>query len=96
MVKITSSTEQDDARNYLNSVDGGGGGLFWIGLTDIAREGTYVWTDGTVATYFAWYSGEPNDADGSSDCIHMEYRSKNRQWTDSGCYSRNIFAFCQK
>ena len=58
-------------------------------------SGRYLWDDGTVATYFSWASGEPNDADGSSDCIHMDYSSKGRGWTDSGCFSYNIFAFCQ-
>ena len=73
-----------------------------LSTTQILREinydlfsGRYLWDDGTVATYFSWASGEPNDADGSSDCIHMDYSSKGRGWTDSGCFSYNIYAFCQ-
>ena len=95
MVNITDATQQAAAAKYLNSVDSSGNGLFWIGLTDLSQEGYYVWEDGTNATYFNWYSGEPNDPDGSSECVHMEYRSKGRRWTDSGCFSLNIQAFCQ-
>ena len=61
----------------------------------IFKKGTYTWRDGTNATYFAWAPGEPNDADGTSDCIHIDYASKNRQWTDSGCFSWNVYAFCE-
>ena len=95
MVNVADATQQATAANYLNSVDSSGNGLFWIGLTDLSQEGNYVWEDGTSATYFNWYLGEPNDPDGSSDCVHMDYHSKDRRWTDSGCFSLNIQAFCQ-
>ena len=72
-----------------------GEGLFWTGLTDFAKEGTYVWQDGTIATYFDWASGEPNDFEGTSDCVLIDSAMKNRQWTDSGCFSYNVYAFCQ-
>merc|ERR1712018_961468 len=94
-VKILDSATQTAAASYLNQVNPSGSGLYWIGLSDLAQEGRYLWDDGTVATYFSWASGEPNDADGSSDCIHMDYSSKGRGWTDSGCFSYNIYAFCQ-
>lgn len=36
-------------------------GLVWIGLTDQAQEGTFVWISGEPATYRRWRnSGEPN------------------------------------
>lgn len=95
LVKITDSAQQTQAATYLNSQDTGGNRLFWTGLTDLAQEGRYQWEDGTLATYTNWYPGEPNDADGTSDCIHMDFGYKNRQWTDSNCYIPNAFAFCE-
>ena len=55
-------------------------GNSWIGLTDEVVEGTYVWVDGTVATYFNWNAGEPNNFGGDEDYIH--FTGANDFWND--------------
>ena len=39
----------------------------WIGLNDIAAEGTFVWANGSTATYRNWQLIEPNSID--DDCV---------------------------
>ena len=60
---------------------------WWIGLSDIAMEGTFVWASGSSASYRRWGSGQPNNfsnqdcgtiADGSA----LETRGR---WNDDDC-----------
>ena len=70
----------------------------WLGLTDRAVEGTYVWESGDPVSYTNWKSGEPKADSGTyaRDCLTME---KDRDWEMSPCDRNNIGnkAFvCQK
>jgi hypothetical protein len=40
---------------------------FWIGFSDIAEEGNWVWSSGLLSTYTNWDSGEPNNCVWCSD-----------------------------
>src|SRR5688572_2313046 len=42
----------------------------WIGLSDAAVEGNFVWDSGEPVTYTAWAGGEPNNA-GNEDYAEM-------------------------
>ena len=42
----------------------------WIGLSDTATDGVYVWTDGTLYDYENFAPGEPTGPGGES-CFHL-------------------------
>jgi len=53
----------------------------WIGLTDEAEEGHFVWWDGLEPPYVSWNPGEPNDW-GGEDCTQLLVWG---QWNDLPC-----------
>ncbi|XP_038055115.1 alpha-N-acetylgalactosamine-specific lectin-like [Patiria miniata] len=59
------------------------GGL-WIGFTDQAVEGKFIWTDGSQVSYTRWSSGQPDDWRRLEDCTHM-WHDRHGQWNDNEC-----------
>ena len=57
----------------------------WIGLTDTASEGNFVWgSSGAVPLYTNWNSGEPNDYGAGEDCTELR---TDGTWNDMPCTS---------
>ena len=57
LVKINDQAKYDLVQSFV------GWTYFWIGLNDIDVEGTFVWSDGTPASFFQWGRGEPDSRD---------------------------------
>ncbi len=57
----------------------------WIGVSDTALEGTYVWADGTLYDYTAWAPGEPL----ANDCGYIGLATQ--QWKMSDCTTARAF-----
>ena len=45
----------------------------------------WKWGDDSAANYFAWAPGEPNDQDGSHNCVEMWTTSWPGLWNDQAC-----------
>ena len=60
---------------------------YWIGLTDVAKEGEWVWTSGEPITYTNWAPYEPMDADREEkDYVFMGH-SPRGEWFNVGLES---------
>ena len=54
-------------------------GCFWIGFTDRAQEGTFVWSDGSPVNFTAWHPDEPNEHNGEDYTVCI---TADRDWND--------------
>jgi hypothetical protein len=67
LAAIESAAENTLIRNAMTSL---GIVTYYIGLNDLATEGTYVWTNGQPLSYQNWNTGEPNNL-GNEDAVQV-------------------------
>jgi len=69
----------------------------YIGLSDTATEGTFLWTDGsTASSYSNWISGQPATQD-NQDCVVMRANSGSLgQWAHVGCSKSDVNFVCER
>ena len=59
----------------------------YIGLTDSASEGTYVWVDGSTSTYRNWRSGQPGNSNANTDYAHFDGTASGTWQADDPAYT---------
>ena len=91
MVQISNEVEQQRMANFLYGIDPGFEKEFWLGLTDVETEGTFLWEDGSNLAYENWNATQPNNY-GGQDCGHVMI-TRLRTWNDDSC-TRFLFALC--
>ena len=68
------------------------GKQLWLGVTDVAQEGVYVWDEnGKQLTYYDWDGGQPNNLGGNQDYVNYRF---GYGWHDAE-YDRTHGAICQ-
>ncbi len=60
LVSIGSKADNDFVRGLGNQA---GCSDVWIGFNDLAKDDTWVWSDGSPANYDNWADGEPNECE---------------------------------
>lgn len=76
---ITSQEENDILYAYMLEQ---GCQSAYIGLTDSAEEGTWVWVTGETSDYRNWHSGEPNGENSNEDYAMFYYKYSDGTWND--------------
>lgn len=69
---------------------------WWLGLSDADVEGTWLWADGTPASYTHWNPGQPDgSATRDQDCVY--FIDGHGGWQDLGCtYNPGENVICEK
>lgn len=80
LVTINNQAENDWV---FSSFSDGGTLNLWIGLTDVATEGSFLWISGEISSYTNWAPPEPNDHLGAEDYVHFYPFEFGNAWNDS-------------
>lgn len=80
---------------FLSQINPEGNKFFWIGLTDLAQEGVWVWfSTGKQPDYMNWIKGEPNNGGKFEHFGQICDQSRERKWND--CDNDNSISWCQE
>ena len=79
------ATVRDQAENdwiWSNFSNWGGQDRdLWIGLNDVATEGTFVWSSGETSTFRYWAAGQPDNNGGYENYVHIGELNTD-EWND--------------
>lgn len=83
LATVTSAAEQSFiASTFLTpNPTGDGDAHFWLGATDVASNGNWLWVTGETWSYTNWNSGEPNGGTRES-YLALDARG-NWKWNDA-------------
>ena len=83
LATINDAAEQVWVFNTFG-ISGGTTNHLWIGLTDQAVEGSFVWISGETASYRFWGLGQPDNGGGAEDYVHINSPADSAQglWND--------------
>jgi hypothetical protein len=89
---VTIEEEEENAFVSLEAFVISPGRAWWIGLNDIAEEGTFVWDQtGLPPAYTNWGSSQPDDYDSNEDCCELNYLTDPALWNDNECTNARHF-----
>uniref|UniRef100_A0A674JHW7 C-type lectin domain-containing protein n=1 Tax=Terrapene triunguis TaxID=2587831 RepID=A0A674JHW7_9SAUR len=81
LVIVNTEEEQTFLSNHITEPH-----VYWLGLSDSAKEGEWRWVDGSplsVSFRRFWFPGEPNNGVGlEEDCVHLR---SDGNWNDAIC-----------
>nr|BAE44114.2 serum lectin isoform 2 [Verasper variegatus] len=86
LVSIHSLDEHNYVQSLIKSVDLEGGRT-WIGLTDLHKHGSWMWSDGCAAKFKLWSTGEPSNFEGNENCVEKNAHT-DKNWNDQNCNDR--------
>ncbi len=96
MAEIIDEHNQKAIEMFLLTADPTGKQLFWIGLTDLFLEGTFIWpSTGEKATYLNWAGLLPDNAGGIEHFAHIASSLHERKWNDWNNDRAGVYALCQ-
>jgi len=84
---ITSEAEQGRIASRFGRLP-----EFWVGCTDIEREGQFRWVNGQGLGFARWYRSQPSKKYPNNEhCVTFNYWGKDAKWGDRNCYDSRPF-----
>jgi hypothetical protein len=83
LVVIADAEENETVRSNIT-------GDTWIGLSDAAEEGTYVWVDGTPLGFTSWRVPDAPRGAPEYDCVEVDPATGD--WLDVTCATPRSYA----
>ncbi|CAB4017889.1 Hypothetical predicted protein [Paramuricea clavata] len=84
LASTSSKEEQAFLFRTFVETNSASGDFVWVGLNDIAEEGTFVWTDGSPNTYAKFADGQPDNYVNNEHCINI-LKLENGDYGDAPC-----------
>ncbi|XP_038046213.1 lymphocyte antigen 75-like [Patiria miniata] len=98
LTTIKSDAENNMIKSFLSDLNSQGINELYIGASDLEKDGTFVWVDGTSARspYSHWVSGQPPDTpDQKKDCAYIDTAdSLDCEWRAGDCFMLGAYV-CQ-